>query len=79
MQLLHQLVSERDPSSLFPQKTWILPLLSMDAEASFNQRLQLVEQAIEELRKGQSDIQQSLVELTNLFTRFHVQPLEEAI
>ena len=33
----------------------------------------------EELRKGQSDIQQSLVELTNLFTRFRVQPLEEAI
>ena len=79
MQLLHQLVSERDPSSLFPKKTWILPLLSMDAEASFNHRLQLVEQAIEELRKGQSNIQQSLVELTNLFTRFHVQPLEEAI
>ena len=51
----------------------------MDAETSFSQRLQLVEQVVEELRKGQSDIQQSLVELTNHFTRFHVQPLEESI
>ena len=51
----------------------------MDVEASFNQRLQLVEQVVEELQKGQSDIQQSLVDLTNFFTQFHAQPLEEAI
>ena len=51
----------------------------MDAEASFDQCLHLVEQAVEELQKGQSNIQQSLVELTNLFSRGHSQPLEEAI
>ncbi|KAL0552071.1 hypothetical protein IC582_011164 [Cucumis melo] len=51
----------------------------MDAETSVNRRLQLVEQAIEELRKGQSDMQQSMVDLTSLITRIHVQLLEEAI
>ena len=51
----------------------------MDMEAFVNRCLQLVEQAIEEIQKGQSDKQQSIVDFTNLFTRIHVQPLEEAI
>ena len=38
-----------------------------------------MKQALEELRERQSDIQQSLVKLTNLFTQFYAQPLEEAI
>ena len=49
----------------------------MDAKASVNWCLQLVEKAIEELRKGQSDMQQSIVDLTNLIARIHVQPIEE--
>ena len=39
----------------------------MNAKASINRRLQLVEQVIEELQKGQADMQQSIVDLTNLY------------
>ncbi|KAA0058889.1 Transposon Ty3-G Gag-Pol polyprotein [Cucumis melo var. makuwa] len=53
-------IAEEDQTSVIlahpsHKKTWILLLTTMDAKASFDQRLQLVEQAIVELRQDNSD------------------------
>ena len=50
----------------------------MDAEAFFNQRLQLVEKLLKNFEKG-SRIYNIINRINKPFTRFHVQPLEEAI
>lgn len=71
--LLHQLVLELDPHSIF-FFNWILATQQWTQKP---QHLQLVEAFVEELWKGFLEMQQSLTQITDFITQVNIQPIGE--